>query len=83
MITIWKYPLALVDVQEVTMPQCADILTVQVQDGVPCLWAIVDTAYGLTSRKFHIFGTGKPIRDGLKYIGTFQTPPFVWHVFEV
>lgn len=40
--TIWKYPLYVQDVQTVEMPDEADILTVQVQGDVPCLWAMVN-----------------------------------------
>lgn len=51
-----------------------------------CLWAMSNT---LESRKvrrmFRIYGTGRPIGEdpaNLDYIGTVQTGPFVWHVFE-
>lgn len=39
---IYKYPIETVDQQQVKMPDGAQILTVQVQNGKPCLWAMVD-----------------------------------------
>ena len=39
--TIWKYELAMIGRQTVPMPADAEILSVQVQAGVPCLWALV------------------------------------------
>lgn len=85
--TIFKYPLELTDRQEVNMPFDAKILTVQVQYGVPCIWAIVDTEIKhFHSRVFDIVGTGNPMRDcNHKYLGTIQLHDgaLVFHVFEV
>lgn len=43
MTTIWKYPLEVKDELTVRMPRGARPLCVQVQNGVPCLWALVDS----------------------------------------
>lgn len=82
--TICKFPLVLTDMQEITVPAGAQLLTVQLQDETPCLWALVDGYAGLTeTRTIEIHGTGNPILSGLRqYVATFQQPPFVWHVFE-
>lgn len=40
--TIYKYPLDVTDRQVIAMPEDAEILTVQVQNGKPMLWAVVD-----------------------------------------
>jgi hypothetical protein len=85
--TIWKFPLAVADNYQITMPKGAQILTVQRQNEQACLWAIVDTNAEKERRVFEIHGTGNPIDDdaGLEhlfYVGTFQSSPFVWHVFE-
>lgn len=83
---IWKYPLALRDVQGIDMPSGANILCVQVQAGVPCLWAIVDTEARNVMRRIRIVGTGHPIEvEGEPYIGTFQIHDgaLVFHAFEV
>jgi len=51
-----------------------------------CLWAMSRTDEAKKVRRmFRIYGTGKPFKDPLDeldYIGTVQTGPFVWHIFE-
>lgn len=85
---IFKYPVNIVDRQEIEMPEGAEILTVQNQGGVICLWAIVDPEKEKLTRTIRIIGTGHDIADGeaetLIYIGTVQTNggAFVWHIFE-
>jgi hypothetical protein len=84
--SIFKYPIQITDVQTLSMPEAAEILTVQIQDGVPCLWAIVDTQVVNQERVIEVFGTGRPLHQDMGisrvYIGTVQERPFVWHVFE-
>jgi len=85
--TIWKFPLDLCDQQQIPMPKGAQILTLQTQNGVPCIWVMVeDDAVEAEMRTFEIFGTGTEITKekgfGRCYIGTFQRQQFVWHVFE-
>lgn len=84
--TIYKYPLAVLDEQEVSMPGSAVVLCVQIQAGHgPCLWARVNTEFSLEKRTFLIVGTGNPFPESKRppvYIGTVQQGPFVWHVFE-
>jgi hypothetical protein len=82
--TIWKYKLNIVSDQRISMPVASEILTVQVQDEDPYLWALVDMDSLTEFRDIEIFGTGHPI-DSIhtrKYIGTFQLNGFVGHVFE-
>lgn len=81
--TIFKYPIEVVDSQEIKMPIGAEVLTVQVQGDIPCLWALVESSVPSESRTILIFGTGHPV-SGLnnKYIGTFQLGALVFHVFE-
>ena len=85
--TIWKYPLEFEDVQTIQMPIGAEILTVQIQDGKPCLWAEVDADDKVSAepRFIQIFGTGQ-YNMGMswdrKYIATFQIMKLVYHVFE-
>lgn len=85
--TIWKYQIAIVDAQRVEMPEGAEILTAQFQDGFLCLWAMVDSSKQAKERVIEIFGTGNPIPPfvGVRsFIATAQQPnyPLVWHVFE-
>lgn len=85
-VRIFKYPLKLVDMQLVYMPLGAKILSVDVQNEIICLWAMVDVKGANQSRVFAIYGTGQPITDDvnkLTFIGTVQMGVYVWHVFEV
>ncbi len=77
---ILKYPVE----SSIAMPAAAQILAVQVQDGVPKLWAIVPVGEPLVHRKFVVRGTGTTFEgDEGTYIGTWQAGEFVWHLFEV
>ena len=83
--TIHKYPLKVKDVQLIEMPAHAEILCVQIQIGIPCLWAKVNPNYGTESRAIYIHGTGHTCDPrAKKYIGTFQLSggTLVFHVFE-
>lgn len=82
--TIFKYPIRIDDEQTVTMPKGARIISAQVQAGIVCLWAIVKPGAALNEhRRICIIGTGHELPDdGFEYIGTVQTPPLVWHIFE-
>lgn len=82
---LWPYP----DPFEVGMPGGSKILSVRIQRGEVCLWALVDSeASHAEVRRFHIVGTGHPIRqdlDKLQFIDTvlMDEGTLVWHVFEV
>lgn len=84
---IFKYRLEVADEQEIELPSGARILTVQTQQGTPCLWAIVDDEDVASKRRIRVVGTGHPIRNisNLSYVGTFQlmSGNLVFHVFEV
>jgi len=83
---IYKYALEVNESQVLMIPDEAEILSVQMQDGSPKLWALLDTAAaGLSERKILIFGTGNIIPEGnFKFISTFQMREgrLVFHVFE-
>jgi hypothetical protein len=72
----------------IEMPRGAKVLTVQVQDGQPFIWAMVDpdNTFELTEhRSFCVIGTGFDFElERLAYIGTFQhvVAKEVWHLFE-
>lgn len=88
--SIYKYPLKTEDVVRIKMPAGAEILTVQVQNGLPTLWALVNPDAPLYERIIEIFGTGNPVGIGDDsgssriYIGSYQlyNGSFVGHVFE-
>jgi hypothetical protein len=81
---IWKYPLSVIDTQQVRMPKGATLLSAQVQEGQqPMLWALVDeesTEY--EDRQIQTFGTGQPIVKAGKYLNTYQLCGLVLHVFD-
>lgn len=83
---IFKYPIQTTDRQVLQMPAGAEILCVQIQNNIPCIWALVDERYSNTERVIFVFGTGNPIEvhPSLKYIGTYQLQggAFIGHVFE-
>lgn len=71
---------------ELKMPRGAKALTVQVQNGAPRLWALVDPEQPEERRVFEVYGTGHKIPDihSVVYVGTFQVDDgaFVFHLFE-
>lgn len=77
--SVWKYPLG---TRTMAMPQGAEILCIQMQDGCAVAWALVDTEAPLASRTFGVFGTGHEVPPDYTYVGTWQQGPFVWHLFE-
>lgn len=82
--TIWKYPLGVQDVQTLSMPNEAQILSAAFQGEQLCLWAIVIPTRATTPRSIAIYGTGNeiPTYTDDVHIATVQHGPFVWHVFE-
>lgn len=80
-IKIYKYPIEIKDTQNILMPFDANVISVQVQNGVICLWAEAEheTKAG---RTFYVVGTGHERPEDAMYIGTVQMPPFVWHIYE-
>lgn len=85
---IWKFVLALGDSQLVSMPKDATILSIQVQKGNLCMWALCNEDAKVVERRINIYGTGNPLPDYIgdfKYLGTFQIygGDLVFHAFEV
>jgi hypothetical protein len=85
--TIWKFKLQTTDEQQILMPKGSEILTVQIQDGEPCIWAMINEPNAEAEKRYiEVFGTGNPIlsHGPRKYIGTYQLRggALVFHVFE-
>ena len=55
--TIRKYPLQELDENTVLMPTGAKMLSVQVQNGRPYIWALVDTDKATEAHQFRTVGT--------------------------
>lgn len=66
------------------MPIDAQVLSIQVQNGIPTMWAKVETNNPKAIRTFLVFGTGREINPVFDYVHivTIQLDGFVWHVFE-
>jgi hypothetical protein len=79
---VWKYPFTVADHVVTEMPMDAVVIDVREQDGQPCFWVLCDPRRPMVGRQFRVFGTGHPIPSGFVHVGTFHSPPFVWHVFE-
>lgn len=87
-LTIYKYPLAIVDQQKRTIPGLQRILSVAEQRGQLVLYAIVDTEDKLNQPvdvEVLIIGTGHPIQiiSGFDFVGTVKMfdGELMWHVF--
>ena len=85
---IYKYPLKWKEHQTIEVPTIGieNALTIQVQNGVPCLWVIVDDECVKRNSMYHIdvdmVGTGAKFDMGEKlYISTTQYNGYVFHWF--
>ena len=58
------------------------VLSVQMQGGTLCLWALVDTDAPAVNLDILVIATGHNCLETFaKYLGTVQDGPYVWHVF--
>jgi hypothetical protein len=81
--TVYKYSLLMDDDQEVAVPDGAAFLTVQLQQGEPYLWALVDMTKPIVKRKVLMRGTGHDCEGVGRYISSFQIKEvLIFHVFE-
>jgi hypothetical protein len=83
--TIWKFPLEVVKEQKVSMPLGAEILSVQTQNIVPCMWAKVDPNAERVEVSILTHGTGHVVDPAVGlFLGTYQLAggDLVFHVFE-
>lgn len=92
--TIHKFIIEPGGTRNISMPAGAEVLSVHVQRGEVCMWALVDTEARMVNRKFGVFGTGHtvdpcPQGDHLgpnrwHFLGTvlLENDSLVFHVFE-
>lgn len=83
---IFKYELIVADHSKLCLPIGSRILSVQVQRGTVCLWAIVDEYQKeLRFVDIYMYGTGQHVSDadlaGKRFAGTVQLGDLVCHVF--
>lgn len=81
---IHKYQL-LNETHSINVPEGAEILSVQTQNNVPCIWMLInpkETMFDI--RTFFMVGTGNCFNQDGKYIGTCQLDrgSCVMHIFE-
>ncbi len=84
--TIYKFPLNMNEkFNKLEMPNGAEILTMQLQYGIPCIWAVVDTKQPKVRRTFMQVGTGEEMHPNVEhsFIGTYQIQTLVFHLFEI
>lgn len=83
-ITIWKYPVELMDRFSIEMPENSIVLSVGVKENQPYIWAIVNVHHKLCKTQFQLYITGESLSEsrGL-FIGTFQLNDgaLVFHLF--
>jgi hypothetical protein len=85
--SIWKFPLEIKGTVKVEMPEGAEILSLQMQEDVPTIWALVDPKARRENREFEIHGTGFPVYPDVMiekvFLATVQTSNgYVYHVFQ-
>jgi hypothetical protein len=82
--TIHKFQSVVAPEVAISMPTLAHIVLVELQhhNGEFCIWAEVDTEHPLEVRNFSVIGTGQAIPPNHVHVGSWQAPPFVWHLFE-
>ena len=81
--TVYKYPLAWKVWQGIWLP-LKRVLTVEIQNGVPRLWAVVDTSAPAVKLRVMMTSTGTDDKldfDKLRYISTTQYGGYVFHWF--
>lgn len=85
-LAVWKFPIPFgIGVEPwVTMPKGSRPLHVDVQNGVPCVWALVNPdlmSERLRQTKVKVYATGQEVDPGDTYLGTYKIDWTVWHVF--
>jgi len=84
---IFKYPMQVTEEQTIEMPLGSQILTVQTQHEIPCIWAKVDPSKDMVDSRIRTFATGQLIPKNFhgKHIGTYQLKggALVFHVFQL
>lgn len=87
MLTIYKYPVELSEFFIIDMPDGAEVMSAQMQDGKPVMWVKVDTRHDNVPYKFGLYGTSHPIWDQVAdapFIDTLQftaSGSLVFHLF--
>lgn len=79
---IFKYPVQVTFEFTLVLPKGAEVIHVDKQDGVPTMWILHDLDREAELRTFYVVGTGTHVPVDTTHLGTWQDPPFVWHLFQ-
>lgn len=84
MSVIWKQILEPTNIQDIEVPDGAELLTARDQHEQLCVWFKCEPHKPMTTRKIAICGTGHDVPAGTRYIGTCYLDGgiLVFHVFE-
>lgn len=82
--TIWKATLQPTDIQDIEVPEDAELLTARDQHEQLCVWFKCDPSKPPSKRRIVICDTGHAAPEGSRYVGTgfLQGGALVHHVFE-
>ena len=80
--TIYKYPINLNEKQSILTYEGAKPLRIAIQESTICVWMEVSTEEKKVDKNIYCFGTGFELPNlDLKYIGSVDDFPFVWHIY--
>lgn len=89
--TIWKFPIDLAAVLKadapiaIEMPVGTRIIHVAAQYNTVMVWGEVVPENPLEERLFYVVGTGWPVPDQTRYVGSALIEKdmiYVWHIYE-
>ena len=80
---VWKFGIGVSGEQRVQMPKGAKLLTVQLQNGAPMLWALCDGSAPMVARKVWAYGTGEAMVRPWPFVATLQIGHAVIHYFDL
>lgn len=69
--------------QLVTVPSRAALLTAAMQGDQICVWFQVEPESPPITHTWLVVGTGHPIVDEARHVGTVFDGAFVWHIFDI
>lgn len=86
--TIYKYQIPTARKFDLDLPDDYKILSVQIQNEEPVMWALIDTENRIKKEYFQLILTGSNINnvENLSYIDSFQVSRydgiFIFHLFK-
>ena len=86
--TVHKFPILYGKALELMLDPEAKIVLVDTdwESDKPAIWIEKDLSRGpefAVRTRFEVYGTGHDIPHNAKHVGSFRTPPYVWHLYQV